>query len=937
MTQPSDEELAAFLSDLERLATAWLALRKLDRPAATALLRRALDEGIDAMRDELGPPKALPGYQRRRVEVALIRTAGALTEPGYLDHYVPEVEPGTEAIDHYCRRGWRALANPSLEFDTWWYRFQLPRPRASATSTRSSTTSSRAGTRARSPTRPRLVELAPVPGGGAPRRVCLFAAYDIDGVVDDYVVAYLRDLSRFADVYYLADGFIPDEELAKLAPYTQGAWSRPHGAYDFGSLAILADELVGWDVIEGYDELVIANDSAYLLRPLDEVFARMDAQDCDWWGLQATKRDFERPTGQSEVLDDATVRGMVGRPEWHQVNQLHVSSYLLCLRRPAFLEPEVRRLLADVRPERMKSQVILKYEIGLSRILLGAGHRFATFVEGLYPYHPLYTSDYFELAADGFPLLKRNFIAENARGAPGLARWKERVTAAVPGADVDDVRAQPAAGLGRRPAAAQLRDRRSAPTARSSSRPRSRRTRCSRWTDAPRRTTTGGRSRSAPTTTPSPATSGPCSSRSRDDPSIKKIILTKSRKVEVTGENVVVLPLSSPEGQAHVVRSRFVFIKHAPTVNLPYPLDHDLHDFVNLWHGIPLKRFGMAAVDAGSNDKVVAQHLGCRSVITSSAIDTLAMTSAFYPLTREHMWQTGLPRNDFVVRPTVDLPPDLAAQRTRLLDELDGRRLVMFLPTFKKGQADAYYHFTDDDLAWLKDWSTRHNAVLGLREHMADQARIYSSLLGPLDPVNLSSRRYPDLEVLYGAADALVSDYSSCLVDFMLTGKPVISFAYDLDRYATEERGLFYDLHQVLPGPVAKDFGRARLRARRRLRRAHRRPGRGVRLEASDLLRAPGRRQRATRRLSGARAGAQRATAAGRLRVIGSARRAPAGLVSRRGPRTSARAAPAQQWRVWTPRPRTPRGGRPGASGRPGLCRPARSRRTGPRSRRRRR
>ena len=292
----------------------------------------------------------------------------------------------------------------------------------------------------------------------------------------------------------------------------------------------------------------------------------------------------------------------------------------------------------------------------------------------------------------------------------------------------------------------------------------------------------------------------------RDDPSIKKIILTRSRKIEVTGENVVVLPLTSPDGQEHVVRSRFVFIKHAPKVNVPYPLDQDRHDFVNLWHGIPLKRFGMASVDASDADKVIVEHLGCRSVITSSAIDSLAMTAAFYPLTREHMWQTGLPRNDFVVRPTADLPADLAAQRQQLVDELDGRRLVMFLPTFKKDQADSYYRFTESDLAWLSAWGERHHAVIGLREHMADQARTYSSLLGPLNPVNLSSRRYPDLEVLYGAADALISDYSSCLVDFMLTGKPVISFAYDLDRYSTEERGLFYDLDDVLPGPVCRDF-----------------------------------------------------------------------------------------------------------------------------------
>ncbi len=52
---------------------------------------------------------------------------------------------------------------------------------------------------------------------------------------------------------------------------------------------MLASELVGWDVVETYDELLLVNDSCYLLRPLDEVFARMDATPCDWWGLQATK------------------------------------------------------------------------------------------------------------------------------------------------------------------------------------------------------------------------------------------------------------------------------------------------------------------------------------------------------------------------------------------------------------------------------------------------------------------------------------------------------------------------------------------------------------------------------------------------------------------------------------------------------------------------
>jgi CDP-glycerol glycerophosphotransferase (TagB/SpsB family) len=40
----------------------------------------------------------------------------------------------------------------------------------------------------------------------------------------------------------------------------------------------------------------------------------------------------------------------------------------------------------------------------------------------------------------------------------------------------------------------------------------------------------------------------------------------------------------------------------------------------------------------------------------------------------------------------------------------------------------------------------------------------------------------------------------------MLTGRPMLSFAYDYDNYANAERGLFYDLEHVFPGPVCRDF-----------------------------------------------------------------------------------------------------------------------------------
>ncbi len=195
---------------------------------------------------------------------------------------------------------------------------------------------------------------------------------------------------------------------------------------------------MGWEVIDGYDELLLVNDSAYLLTPLDEVFERMDARPCDWWGLQATKRDYEAARGDVEPLPLVEAKARYrGQRTWQQIMHLHISSYFIALRRPAHSHPDVRELLSDVTKAPSKGQVILRYEVGLSRVLMDQGFDFDTFIDDLYPYHPLYTSDYFSLLQRHFPLLKRNLLSHNPRKAPDLSRWKERVLELAPLAPVD--------------------------------------------------------------------------------------------------------------------------------------------------------------------------------------------------------------------------------------------------------------------------------------------------------------------------------------------------------------------------------------------------------------------------------------------------------------------------------------------------------------------
>ncbi|SKB06463.1 CDP-glycerol glycerophosphotransferase family protein [Aeromicrobium choanae] len=797
--------LGAFVDTWRAFAAAWDAARGTDDSRAQAMLDHVLAEGLP----ELADPDRASDEVVLACEIALVKSARALDVKAYRAIFPASKSVQRAPYKHFCTSGWKQLINPRIDFDAWWYWSEHLDPTRDDVNPLVHHLA--AGQHACLPTLPPASELRP-PTSFEPdepvRRVCLFAGYDPDGIIDDYVVDYVTELSRHADVYFLTDATVSPGELEKLSAVTSGAWAIRHGRYDFGSWSLLARDLVGWDVLETYDEVLFANDSAYLLRPLDEVFATMSARSADWWGIHATKRPYSRDSG-----DEAPLPLVEAKRRWRAANaidpidHLHLSSYFLAFRRPVIADEGFRRRLDAVTTERSKSLVIVKYEVGLSRYLLTRGFDVDTYVDGLYPYLPVYTSDYWSLVEQGFPLLKRNLITENPRRMPGLATWKHQISQRVPSAKVDlyehnllrvsaDDHLQRSLSVeARSDGTIDYQDPLSWPRLRQEDEGTPT---YDHWWAFPVCAydhTLGGNERAV-------------FEYVRDDPSIKKVILTRSRRVDLAGENVVVVPLMSRAGQEHLIRSRQIFVKHGPQINGHWPVSPLTHNFINLWHGIPLKRFGSAstAVTRDLERTFLRNNGGSRAVIASSRMDQLAMTSAFWPLSYTEIWNTGLPRNDFVTCDADRLPPDLRETEQRLRGEVGDRRLVMFLPTFKDAQAEAYYRFTDADLERLADWMDRHGAVLGVREHMADQAGTYWHQLAPLGSLDLSSRRYPDLEVLYRVASGLISDYSSCLVDFMLTGRPLASFAYDLDHYANRERGLFYDLERVLPGPVCRDF-----------------------------------------------------------------------------------------------------------------------------------
>jgi CDP-glycerol glycerophosphotransferase (TagB/SpsB family) len=63
---------------------------------------------------------------------------------------------------------------------------------------------------------------------------------------------------------------------------------------------------------------------------------------------------------------------------------------------------------------------------------------------------------------------------------------------------------------------------------------------------------------------------------------------------------------------------------------------------------------------------------------------------------------------------------------------------------------------------------------------------------------------YPDIQDLYLVADVLLTDYSSAMFDFAVTGRPMLFFTYDLELYRDTLRGFYLDFEAQAPGPLLR-------------------------------------------------------------------------------------------------------------------------------------
>ncbi|MGB7962830.1 MAG: CDP-glycerol glycerophosphotransferase family protein [Propionicimonas sp.] len=223
---------------------------------------------------------------------------------------------------------------------------------------------------------------------------------------------------------------------------------------------------------------------------------------------------------------------------------------------------------------------------------------------------------------------------------------------------------------------------------------------------------------------------------------------------------------------------------------------------VQLWHGAPLKKLhadSPAVTHAGRMGRLPgmarlltwAYRRGTRQISlfpVSSPFFVPFLCSAF-DLGPDRVQVLGEPRTDALFTGTES--ERIAASRRLLesrLGPLGSSRVLLYAPTWRDGDPDPSIPTTAQ---WqrIDAFGAEFDCVLVVRPHpLGVGAYTHTSEQVRLLPASLQAESMP---LLWGV-DALITDYSSMLVDYAVTKRPIVLLAPDLDHYR-DTRGLYVD------------------------------------------------------------------------------------------------------------------------------------------------
>lgn len=215
------------------------------------------------------------------------------------------------------------------------------------------------------------------------KRLAIFAFYNGKGLINDYVVTYLKYLREVSDsIIFVADNEPNVKELSKIYPLVSHIESYHHGEYDFGSYKIGFRYAKEHYLLDDVDEIILCNDSCFCVEALKPAFDKMSTKPCDFWSMTASN-EYEP----------------------------HLQSFFLVVKKKLFNSEVFSNYLDNVKHLDSFLEIVNTYEIPLKKTFEKEGFKSASYIKAPKKNNPTFFP--IKCIKVKMPLIKRKIFTES--------------------------------------------------------------------------------------------------------------------------------------------------------------------------------------------------------------------------------------------------------------------------------------------------------------------------------------------------------------------------------------------------------------------------------------------------------------------------------------------------------------------------------------------
>lgn len=224
---------------------------------------------------------------------------------------------------------------------------------------------------------------------------------------------------------------------------------------------------------------------------------------------------------------------------------------------------------------------------------------------------------------------------------------------------------------------------------------------------------------------------------------------------------------------------------------------------VNLWHGVPLKKV-MWEDNINQKFNWLTYHL-------KTMVDYIPLHKYYILSTSKEMKRIimrSFKKNEKWVPILGQVRNDLFFSDEFLedidLSKFQGRKIITYMPTHRNEGKTYMYMENLLDLNRIEYLCQKYNYIFIIKKHFYHQNES-ANYADEYEHIFDITQKAIDSQELMKYSDVLITDYSSCYIDYLLLDRPILFYSFDLKQYLEVDRGMNFSYKDAVAGPIIQN------------------------------------------------------------------------------------------------------------------------------------